>query len=128
VCLEQGSPDVSVRRLDVGQPADARGVHRIGSRTSDPHRCARQQRRAGWMGAAPDAGRKIEELSHQLQRRDRTMQAALPSMLARRSGVIISVASVVGFGPSPYSAVLLATQACRGRPVPRLRGELSEQG
>ena len=39
-----------------------------------------------------------------------TMQAALPAMLARRSGVIINVASVVGFRASPYSAVYSATK------------------
>jgi short-subunit dehydrogenase len=57
-----------------------------------------------------------------------TTQAALPSMLERRRGVIINVASVVGFRPSPYSAVYSATKHGVVGFSHALRGELSGTG
>ena len=64
---------------------------------------------------------KIEELiATNLKGLITTTQAALPSMLAKRTGVIINVSSVVGFRASPYSAVYSATEACGRRPLARV--------
>jgi short-subunit dehydrogenase len=49
-------------------------------------------------------------------------------MLARRSGVIINVSSVVGFRASPYSAVYSATKHAIVGLSHALRGELSGTG
>jgi short-subunit dehydrogenase len=57
-----------------------------------------------------------------------TTQAALPSMLAVRGGVIINVASVVGFRANPYSAVYSATKHAVVGLSHALRGELSGTG
>jgi short-subunit dehydrogenase len=57
-----------------------------------------------------------------------TTQAALPAMLERRRGVIINVASVAGFRPSPYSAVYGATKHAVVGYSHALRGELSGTG
>jgi short-subunit dehydrogenase len=55
-------------------------------------------------------------------------QVALPWMLERRRGVIINVASVAGFRPSPYSAVYSATKHAVVGFSHALRGELSGSG
>jgi short-subunit dehydrogenase len=57
-----------------------------------------------------------------------TTQAALPSMLERRRGVIINVASVLGFRAAPYSAVYSATKYAVVGLSHALRGELSGSG
>src|SRR5205823_5219854 len=57
-----------------------------------------------------------------------TTQAALPSMLGRRRGVIINVSSVVGFRAAPYSAVYSATKHAVVGFSHALRGELSGTG
>jgi short-subunit dehydrogenase len=57
-----------------------------------------------------------------------TTQAALPSMLAAHSGVVINVASVVGFRANPYSAVYSATKHAIVGLSHALRGELSGTG
>ena len=57
-----------------------------------------------------------------------TTQAALPPMIERRRGVIINVASVAGFRPSPYSAVYGATKHAVVGFSHALRGELSGTG
>jgi hypothetical protein len=57
-----------------------------------------------------------------------TTQAALPWMLERRRGVIINVASVVGFRASPYAAVYSATKHAVVGFSHALRGELSGTG
>src|SRR2546428_10899753 len=54
-----------------------------------------------------------------------TTQAALPPMLERRRGVIINVASVLGFRAGPHSAVYLATQPAVVGLSHALRGHLS---
>ena len=72
---------------------------------------------------------KVEELvATNLKGVITTTQAALPAMLARRSGVIINVASVVGFRASPYSAVYSATKHAVVGLSHALRGELSGTG
>jgi short-subunit dehydrogenase len=66
----------------------------------------------GWMGRLHEMPEeKVDELiTTNLRGVIATTQAALPGMLARRSGVIINVSSVVGFRAAPYSAVYSATK------------------
>jgi len=72
---------------------------------------------------------KVEELvATNLRGVIATTQAALPGMLARRSGVIINVSSVVGFRAAPYSAVYSATKHAIVGLSHALRGELSGTG
>src|SRR5438270_2573169 len=57
-----------------------------------------------------------------------TSQAALPHMVEAGSGVVINVASVVGFRANPYSAVYSATKHAVVGLSHALRGELSGSG
>jgi NAD(P)-dependent dehydrogenase (short-subunit alcohol dehydrogenase family) len=84
----------------------------------------------GWMGRLQEMPEdKVEELvATNLKGVIVTTQAALPAMLARRRGVIINVASVVGFRASPYSAVYSATKHAVVGLSHALRGELSGTG
>jgi short-subunit dehydrogenase len=130
LCLAQGSPDVSVRRLDVGQSSEARAFVVAALRDHDRIDVLVNNAGVGWMGRLhemPDD--KVEELvATNLRGVIVTMQAALPAMLARRSGVIINVSSVVGFRASPYSAVYSATKHAIVGLSHALRGELSGTG
>jgi short-subunit dehydrogenase len=130
VCLEQGSPDVSVRRLDVGQPADARAFVAAALRDHDHIDVLVNNAGLGWMGRLHEMPEdKVDELlATNLKGVITTTQAVLPAMLARRSGVIINVSSVVGFRASPYSAVYSATKHALVGLSHALRGELSGTG
>src|SRR3989442_11734169 len=57
-----------------------------------------------------------------------TAQAALPSMLEANAGVVINVASVLGFRAMPYSAAYSATKHALVGLSHALRGELSGTG
>src|SRR5918912_69247 len=57
-----------------------------------------------------------------------TTQSALPTMLARRQGVIINVASVVGFRATPYSSAYSGSKYAVVGFSHGLRGELSGTG
>ena len=84
----------------------------------------------GWMGRAHQMPEeKVDELiATNLKGVLNTTQSALPWMLERRRGVIINVASVVGFRSSPYSAVYSATKHGVVGFSHALRGELSGTG
>ncbi len=129
-CLERGSPDVSVRRLDVGQSADARAFVAAALRDHERIDILVNNAGIGWMGRLhemPDE--KVDELvATNLMGVITTTQAALPPMLERRSGVIINVSSIVGFRASPYSAVYSATKHAIVGLSHALRGELSGTG
>jgi len=130
LCLAQGSPDVSVRRLDVGQSSDARAFVAAALRDHDRIDVLVNNAGVGWMGRLHEMPEeKVEELlATNLRGVIVTTQAALPAMLARRSGVIINVSSVVGFRASPYSAVYSATKHAIVGLSHALRGELSGTG
>src|SRR5256886_4219116 len=83
-----------------------------------------------WMGRAHQMPEeKVDELiATNLKGVLNTTQSALPWMLERRRGVIINVASVVGFRSSPYSAVYSATKHGVVGFSHALRGELSGTG
>ena len=129
-CREKGSPDVSTRRLDVGQRADARAFVAAALRDHEQIDVLVNNAGLGWMGRFHEMPEeKVEELvATNLAGVVSTTQAALPSMLERRRGVIINVASVLGFRAAPYSAVYSATKFAVVGLSHALRGELSGTG
>jgi short-subunit dehydrogenase len=129
-CRERGSPDVSTRRLDVGRRSDASGFVTSALRDHEHIDILVNNAGLGWMGRLHEMPEeKVDELiATNLAGVIATTQAALPSMLERRRGVIINVASVVGFRAAPYSAVYSATKYAVVGLSHALRGELSGSG
>jgi short-subunit dehydrogenase len=129
-CLENGSPDVSVRRLDVGHRADAQAFVAAALRDHERIDVLINNAGVGWMGRLHEMPEdKVEELvATNLRGVIATTQAVLPPMLEKRRGVIINVASVVGFRAAPYSAVYSATKHAVVGLSHALRGELSGTG
>jgi short-subunit dehydrogenase len=129
-CREAGAEAVSIRRADVGKRADARAFVAAALRDYDRIDVLVNNAGAGWMGRLHEMPeREVRALvDTNLLGVIWTTQAALPSMLAARSGVVINVASVVGFRPNPYSAVYSATKHAVVGLSHALRGELSGSG
>jgi short-subunit dehydrogenase len=129
-CREKGSPDVSTRRLDVGRSSDANAFVTSALRDHERIDILVNNAGLGWMGRLHEMPReKVDELiATNLAGVIATTQAALPSMLERRRGVIINIASVVGFRAAPYSAVYSATKYAVVGLSHALRGELSGSG
>jgi short-subunit dehydrogenase len=129
-CREAGSPEVNVRRLDVGRDGEARALIAATLRTHERLDVLVNNAGVGWMGRLHQMPEEtIEELiATNLKGVIATTQAVLPWMLARRRGVIINVASVVGFRAAPYSAVYSATKHAIVGLSHALRGELSGTG
>ncbi|MEO8743776.1 MAG: SDR family NAD(P)-dependent oxidoreductase [Candidatus Dormiibacterota bacterium] len=129
-CRAAGSPDVNVRQLDVGQSGEARAFIATTLRNHERLDVLVNNAGTGWVGRLhqmPDE--KIDELiATNVKGLIAMTQAALPWMLERRRGVIINVASVVGFRSSPYSAVYSATKHAVVGLSHALRGELSGTG
>ena len=129
-CRDKGSPDVSTRRLDVGRSTDARAFVAAALRDHERLDVLVNNAGIGWMGRFHDMPEeKVQELvATNLAGVIATTQAALPWMLDRRRGVIINVASVLGFRAAPYSAVYSATKHAVVGLSHALRGELSGTG
>jgi short-subunit dehydrogenase len=129
-CRRAGSPDVSVRRLDVGHRPEARAFVAAALRDHERIDVLVNNAGLGWMGRLHEMPEeKVEELiATNLKGVVTTTQAALPAMLERRRGVIINVASVLGFRAGPYSAVYSATKHAVVGLSHALRGELSGTG
>src|ERR1700687_235268 len=129
-CREAGSPDVNVRHIDVGREGDTRALIAATLRTHERLDVLVNNAGVGWVGRLhqmPDD--KVAELiATNLRGVIATTQAVLPWMLARRRGVIINVASVVGLQASPFSAVYSATKHAVVGLSHALRGELSGTG
>jgi short-subunit dehydrogenase len=129
-CREAGATAVSVRRADVGRRSDARAFVAAALRDYDRIDVLVNNAGVGWMGRLhemPEA--EVRALvDTNLVGVVWTTQAALPSMLAARAGVIINVASVVAFRANPYSAVYSATKHAVVGLSHALRGELSGSG
>ena len=129
-CRAAGSPDVNVRLLDVGSRASARAF--VAATLQDHERLDVLVNNAGtgWFGRAEQMPEeKIDALiATNFKGVINTTQAALPWMVEHRRGVIINVASVAGFRPSPYSAVYGATKHAVVGFSHALRGELSGTG
>ncbi|HLZ95455.1 MAG TPA: SDR family NAD(P)-dependent oxidoreductase [Candidatus Dormibacteraeota bacterium] len=129
-CREKGAPEVTVRRLDVGHRTEARAFVAAALRDHERIDVLVNNAGVGWMGRLhemPD-GSIDELLATNLKGTITTTQAALPSMLAHRRGVIINVSSVLGFRAAPYSAVYSATKHAIVGFSHALRGELSGTG
>jgi NADP-dependent 3-hydroxy acid dehydrogenase YdfG len=129
-CRAAGAPDVNVRLLDVGQRASARAFVAATLRDHERLDVLVNNAGTGWMGRTHQMPEeKVDELiATNFKGIVNTTQAALPWMLERRRGVIINVASVAGFRPSPYSAVYGATKHAVVGFSHALRGELSGTG
>src|SRR5712692_4811555 len=129
-CHARGSPDVSVRRVDIGRRAEAHAFIAAVVRDHERIDVLVNNAGVGWMGRFQEMPEeKVEELvATNLAGVIATTQAALPFMLERRRGVIINVASVVGFRAAPYSAVYSATKYAVVGLSHALRGELSGSG
>src|SRR5713101_889611 len=129
-CRQKGAPDVSTRRLDVGRNADARAFVAAALRDHERIDVLVNNAGVGWMGRMQEMpADKIDELiATNVKGVMATTQAALPSMVERRRGVIINVASVLGFRAAPYSAVYSATKHAVVGFSHALRGELSGTG
>jgi len=129
-CRERGAPEVTVRRLDVGQRAEARAFVAAALRDHERIDVLVNNAGLGWMGRfhdMPDSN--VDELiATNLKGMIATTHAALPAMLSRRRGVIINVSSVLGFRAGPYSAVYSATKHAVVGFSHALRGELSGTG
>jgi short-subunit dehydrogenase len=129
-CREAGSPEVTVRVLDVGQKAQARTFVAAALRDYERLDVLVNNAGVGWFGRLKQMPEeKVDEvIATNLKGVINTTQAALPWMLERRRGVIINVASVAGFRASPYSAVYAATKHAVVGLSHALRGELSGTG
>ncbi len=129
-CRKEGSPEVTVHLLDVGQRASAKAFIAAAIRDHERLDVLVNNAGVGWFGRVqrmPDD--KLDELvATNFKGVVYTTQAALPWMIERRRGVIINVASVAGFRPSPYSAVYGATKHAVVGFSHALRGELSGTG
>jgi short-subunit dehydrogenase len=121
---------VSVRRVDIGRRAEARAFVAAALRDHERIDVLVNNAGLGWMGRMHEMPEeKVDELvATNLKGVIATTQAALPSMLESRRGVIINVSSVVGFRASPYSAVYSATKHGIVGLSHALRGELSGTG
>lgn len=129
-CRRAGAPDAHARQVDVGQRAQTRAFIAAAIRDHERLDVLVNNAGVGWMGRAHEMPEeKVDELiATNLKGVINTTQSALPWMLERRRGVIINVASVVGFRASPYSAVYSATKHGVVGFSHALRGELSGTG
>ena len=129
-CRKAGSPEVAVHLLDVGQRASAGAFVAAAIRDHEKLDVLVNNAGVGWFGRAHQMPEeKLDELvATNFKGVVHMTQAALPWMLERRRGVIINVASVAGFRPSPYSAVYSATKHAVVGFSHALRGEVSGTG
>jgi short-subunit dehydrogenase len=129
-CRQAGADAVTVRRADISRRADAHTFVAAALRDFDRLDVIVNNAGVGWMGRLqemPEAEvRSLVETN--LMGAIWVIQAALPSMLAVRGGVIINVASVVGFRAAPYSAVYTATKHAVVGLSHAIRGELTGTG
>jgi NADP-dependent 3-hydroxy acid dehydrogenase YdfG len=129
-CRKAGSPEVNVRVVDVGQKAQARTFIAAAIRDYERLDVLVNNAGIGWFGPLHEMPEeKVDEMiATNLKGVINTTQSALPWMLERHRGVIINVASVAGFRPSPYGAVYGATKHAVVGLSHALRGELSGTG
>ena len=122
-CRDKGAPEVTVRRLDVSQRVEARAFVAAALRDHERIDVLVNNAGLGWMGRMHEMPEeKIDELIAT------NVKGVIASMVQRRRGVIINVASVLGFRAAPYSAVYSATKHAVVGFSHALRGELSGTG
>ncbi len=129
-CRRAGAAAVTVRRADVGRPADVRAFVAGALRDFERVDVLVNNAGLGWRGrfdAMPeDAMRSLIDVN--LLGLAVAAQAVIPPMLEQNAGVIINVASVVGFRAMPYSTLYSATKHAVVGLSHALRGELSGTG
>jgi short-subunit dehydrogenase len=129
-CRAAGAPEVVVRRADVSRPAEARGFVATALSSFDRADVLVNNAGVGWRGRFQDMpeAQLVEMLETNVVGAMLTTQAALPAMLAENAGVVLNVASVLGFRAMPYSAVYSASKHALVGFSHALRGELSGTG
>lgn len=129
-CRAAGAPEVVVRVADVGRPAEARGFVTAALSIFDSIDVLVNNAGVGWRGRFQDMPEsELTEMLHtNVLGVMLATQVALPSMLANNAGVIVNVASVVGFRAAPYSAAYSASKHALVGLSHALRGELSGTG
>jgi short-subunit dehydrogenase len=129
-CRQAGAEEVIVCQADVGRSSEAHAF--VQAALEAFKRIDVVVNNAGWgwkgrLGQMPEAEAEAIFDTNVLGPLWVT-QAALPAMLGAGSGVIINVASVVGFRAVPYSAAYSATKHALVGMSHALRGELSGTG
>lgn len=129
-CRAAGAQAVLVKRADVSRRAEAQAFVAAALRDFERVDVLVNNAGRGWRGRLQEMpAEEVESVfATNVLGLVWTTQAALPSMLAARSGVIVNVASVVGFRAAPYSAVYSATKHAVAGLSHALRGELSGTG
>lgn len=129
-CRQAGAAEVVIRKVDVSRAADARAFVATGLQHFDGVDVLVNNAGLGWRGRMVDMPEEQVRalLETNLHGVIWTTQAVLPHMLEANSGVIINVASVVGFRATPYSTVYSASKHAVAGLSHALRGELSGTG
>lgn len=129
-CRQAGALEVSVRRVDVSRRTEVRAFVAGALRDFERIDVLVNNAGIGWVGRLHEMPeeevRQVTETN--LYGPIWATEAVLPSMIAAGSGVIINVASVVGFRANPYSAVYSASKHALVGLSHALRGELTGTG
>ncbi len=129
-CRRSGAFEVSVRRVDVSRRTEVRAFVAGALRDFERIDVLVNNAGMGWVGRLHEMPEEEVRLVTEtnLYGPIWTIEAALPSMIEAGSGVIINVASVVGFRANPYSAVYSASKHALVGLSHALRGELTGTG
>lgn len=129
-CRAAGAAEVVLRRADVRHPGEARGFVAAALSCFDRIDVLVNNASVGWRGRFQDMedADLVELLETNVLGAMLVTQAALPSMLAVHAGVVVNVASVVGFRAMPYTAAYSASKHAVVGLSHALRGELSGTG
>jgi short-subunit dehydrogenase len=129
-CRAAGAHEVVLRRADIGRPGEARAFVAATLSAFERVDVLVNNAGAGWRGRFQDMGEAdlVELLQTNVLGAMLITQAALPSMIEAGAGVIVNVASVLGFRAMPYSAAYSASKHALVGLSHALRGELSGTG
>src|SRR6266536_631303 len=102
-CRAAGAAEVVVRKADVSRPAEARGFVAIALSSFERIDVLVNNAGVGWRGRFQDMPEPeiLDLLNTNVLGAVLTTQAALPAMLEANAGVVINVASVLGFRAMP---------------------------
>jgi short-subunit dehydrogenase len=129
-CREAGAPEVVARMADLGRPEEAGAFVATALSCFDRVDVLVNNAGVSWRGRLQDmAEDRLRDLvDTNLVAAMLTTREVLPAMLEANRGVIINVASVLGFRAMPYSTVYSATKHAMVGFSHALRGELSGTG
>jgi short-subunit dehydrogenase len=129
-CRAAGAPEVVLRRADISRPGEARGFVAAALSSFDRIDVLVNNAGVGWRGRFQDMPEPdLQELFQtNLLGAMLITQAVLPAMLAINAGVVVNVASTLGFRAMPYSAAYSASKHALVGLSHALRGELSGTG